>query len=147
MLLCGYGGQQSKGALEVFGVLPNPKAGGRQRMTPVEKSGRLLLMQQEASLRQHWEPVLVSATLARPGVGVGSVVVLTRGDDATKSIDYYGQRNMFGFGDQAVAPNQEAMGCRRRHQSNGWPQHPTKRLDEADLPYLACPRVDSMQCD
>lgn len=46
MLLCGYGGQQSKGALEVFGVLPNPKAGGRQRMTPVEKSGWLLLMQQ-----------------------------------------------------------------------------------------------------
>ena len=46
MLLCGYGGQQSKGALEVFGVLPNPKAGGRQRMTPVEKSEWLPPMQQ-----------------------------------------------------------------------------------------------------
>ena len=46
MLSCGYGGQQSKGALEVFGVLPNPKAGGRQRRTLVEKSGWLLLTQQ-----------------------------------------------------------------------------------------------------
>ena len=89
----------------------------------------------------------MSVTLARSGVRVGTVVVLERGDDATKLIEYYGRRNMFGFGDQPVAPNQEAMGCRRRHQSNGWPQHPTKRLDEADLPYLACPRVDSIQRD
>lgn len=147
MLLCGYGGQQSKGALEVFGVLPNPKAGGRQRTPPVEKSEWLLLMQQLASLRQHWEPVLVSVTLARLGLGVGLVVVLAQGDDATKLIEYYGRRNMFGFGHQAVAPNQEAMGCRRRHQSIGWPQHPMKRLDEADPAYLACPRVDSMQRD
>lgn len=89
----------------------------------------------------------MSVTVVRPGVEVGSVVVLTRGDDATRLIGYYGQRNMFGFGHQSVAPNQEAMGCRRRHQSNGWQQHPTKRLDEADLAYLAYPRVDLMQRD
>ena len=86
-------------------------------------------------------------TLVRPEVGVGSVVVLKRGDDATKLIEYYGQRNMSGFGHQSVAPNQQATGCRVRHQSNGWQQHRTRRLDEADLAYLACPTVDSMQCD